>query len=88
MDLNIVSIYKNAYQRNQYQKSSLQLLFWQFNQSKKLETGNILIDKKDYKNLVIYFTRYVQSKLIKMLILHYHEFIGRLKNMKKKIFDG
>ena len=23
-----------------------------------------------------------------MLILHYHEFIGRLKNMKKKIFDG
>ena len=29
--------------------------------AKKLETKNILIDKKNYKYMVIYFTRYVHS---------------------------
>ena len=28
--------------------------------AKKIETNNILIDEKNYKNLVIYFTRYVR----------------------------
>ena len=37
--------------------------------AKKLENKNISIDEKNYKDLVIYFTRYVQSKPIKMLSL-------------------
>ena len=32
---------------------------------KKLETKNILIDKKNNKHLVIYFSRYVLCKSIK-----------------------
>ena len=38
---------------------------------KKLETKNILFDEKSYKDLGIYFTRYVHRKLIKMLSLHF-----------------
>ena len=30
--------------------------------NKKIETKNILIDEKNYKNFVIYFTRYVCRK--------------------------
>ena len=41
--------------------------------------SNILIDKKNYKDLTIYFTRYVNSKSIKMLSLHYHELMGKIK---------
>ena len=50
---------------------------------KKLETKNILIDKKNYKHLVIYFTRYVHCKSIKILNLHYHKLIG--KNEKREV---
>ena len=38
--------------------------------AKKIETKNISIDEKNYKDLLINFTRYVQSKSIKMLSLH------------------
>ena len=40
---------------------------------KKIETKNILIDEKNYKHLVIYFTSYVDKKSMKMLSLYYHE---------------
>ena len=33
--------------------------------TKKLETKNILINKKDYKDLVIYFIRYVHCEFDK-----------------------
>ena len=33
--------------------------------AEKLETEYILIDQKSYKDLVIYLTRYVHSKMIK-----------------------
>ena len=36
--------------------------------AKKLETKNILINGKNYKDLTIYFTRYVHSKSIKILV--------------------
>ena len=42
------------------------------------------IDEKNYKDLTIYFTRYVHSKSIKMLSLHYHKLMKKLMNMKKK----
>ena len=53
--------------------------------AKKQETENILINEKNYKDLVIYF-RLVYSKLIKML-LHYHELMGNIKEHEGKIFD-
>ena len=39
---------------------------------KKIETKNILIDGKNYKDVVIHFTKHVHSKSIKLLSLHYH----------------
>ena len=47
--------------------------------AKKLETKNILIDEKIFKDLVIYFTRYDHSKSVKLLSLHYHELIGKIE---------
>ena len=46
--------------------------------AKKLKTKNILIDKKNNKDLTIYFSVYVHSKSIKMLSLYYHELIGKM----------
>ena len=34
--------------------------------AKKLETKNTLIDERNYKDLTIYFTKYVHSKFIKL----------------------
>ena len=38
--------------------------------------------RKKYKDLAIYFTRYIHSKSIKMLSLHYHELMGKIKEHK------
>ena len=40
-------------------------------ESEKLETKNILIDEKNFKDSVTYFTRYVNCKSIKMLSLYF-----------------
>ena len=46
--------------------------------AKHLESKSILIDKRNYKGLTIYFTRYVPNKSIKILSLHYHELMGKV----------
>ena len=51
---------------------------------KKLETRNILIDEKNFKNLVIYFTRYFHSQSIIILSLYYHELMGNVKEQEWK----
>ena len=45
------------------------------------------MDEKNYKDLVIYFIRYVHSKSIKVLILHYYELIGKIEKPEAKLFD-
>ena len=45
--------------------------------AKKLETKSTLIDEKNHKDLVTYFTRCVHSKSIKILSLYYHKLIGK-----------
>ena len=60
------------------------ILTIQSKQNKKLETKNFLIVEKSYKDLMIYFTRYVHGKLIKTLSLHYHELMSK----KRKKIDG
>ena len=52
--------------------------------TKKLETKIIIINEKNYKNLTKYFTRFVQSSSIKMLSLHYHELMGKIKDPEGK----
>ena len=70
---------QNTYQKNQYKKSS-PISLWKFSQSqKKTETRNILIDKKSYKDLVIYFIRYQPDKSIRMLNLYYDKLIGKIE---------
>ena len=45
--------------------------------------------RKKSKNLVIYFPRYVYSKSIKMLSLHYPELMGKIKEYEgKNILNG
>ena len=51
---------------------------------KELETKNILIDEKKYKDLGIYFTGYMHCKSIKMLSLFYHELMGKVKEREWK----
>ena len=51
---------------------------------KILETSNIFIDQKSYKDFVIYFTRYHTDKSITMLNMYYDELKGSLKSMKEK----
>ena len=50
----------------------------------KLETKNVLINEKNYKDLMICFTRYVHSKSIKTLSLYYHGLIGKFKKDEGK----
>ena len=47
----------------------------------------MLIDKKNSKDLVIPFTRCDDSKSIKILSLHYHELIGKIKEHERKILQ-
>ena len=55
--------------------------------AKKLETKSILIDAKDYKDLVIYFPRCVRSKSLEVLSLDYQELMRKIKEHEgKKIF--
>ena len=66
----IVDIYKKKHIniKNRICKYSDKLI-----ESQKTETENISINEKNYKDLVIYFTNYVNSKSIKMLNLSCHE---------------
>ena len=51
---------------------------------KEVETKNILINEESYKDLTVSFTRYVHSKLIKMLSLHYIELMEKIEEHKGK----
>ena len=52
--------------------------------TKKLKTKNILINEKNYNNLVIYFTIYFHSKTIKMLSPYYYELMEKVKEHEEK----
>ena len=53
-------------------------------EAKKIETRNILVNEKNFKDLVICFTRYVNNKSIKTLRLHYDELIGKIEEHEGK----
>ena len=45
---------------------------------------NILIDEKNYKDLIIYFTRCNRGKSIRILNLYYQELVGKIEEDKGK----
>ena len=49
-----------------------------------LETKNILINEKHYKDLVICYTRYVHNTTIITLSLYYHELMQKIKEHEGK----
>ena len=78
----IVAMYKKSISKSIKTESTTIIL--KKNKAKKLETKNILINEKNYKDLSIYFTRYVHMNAIKMLSLHYHELMGKIKEHEGK----
>ena len=52
--------------------------------SEKLEIENFLIDEKNCKDLVIYYTNYASSNLIKMLSLRYHKLTEKIEEHEEK----
>ena len=56
--------------------------------AKKLKSKNSLIDRKNYKDLTIYFNKYVYKKWIKTLNMHYYRLIWKFKEHEGIIFDG
>ena len=66
----IVGIYKKDIKENNIENKIYKYYFNNLIKTKKLETENISIDEKNYKDMVIYFTRYVHTELIKVLSLH------------------
>ena len=53
-------------------------------QARKLETINILINQKNYKYLVIYFTRYDLEKSVRMSSLYYHALVEGIEKYNGK----
>ena len=51
---------------------------------KKLKTKNIFIYMKNYKDLVIYFTRCDGSKSVRILSLHYNNLMGAIEEHEGK----
>ena len=85
----IVGIYNTHAKKSIWktQPSSL----WKFKQkkTKKIEIRNILIRKKRYEKVVIYFTRYHHGKSLTMLSLYHDELLGKIEDYEgeKKLDD-
>ena len=80
----IADIYKTHVKEINLKDSVYNYYFGNSIWPKKLKTKNILMDEKNYENLVIYFTRYVGSKSVKMLSLHYHELMRKIEELEEK----
>ena len=52
--------------------------------AEKSETKNSLIGEKNYRDLVIYFTKYVHNNAIEMLSLHYHDLMRMIAELEGK----
>ena len=79
----IVGIYK-MHTKKIYIKNQVHYHYKNLIESKKLENRNVLINKKSYRNLVIYFTRYHSEKSVTILNLYYDELIGKIEQYEGK----
>ena len=78
MCFKIVGIY-NMYTKKINIKNQVHYHYENLTKPKNLETRNVSIDKKSYKDLVIYFTRYHPDKSITIINLYYDELIGKIE---------
>ena len=62
----------------------LLILYLYILKTKTLETKNILIHKKNYMDLLIYFTRYDGRKSIRILTLYYNKLMGTIEEHERK----
>ena len=67
----IVFLYKMHFKQINI-KNKVHNYYDNLTKAEKFETKNILIDEKNYKNLIIYLARYDHKKSTKMLSLYYH----------------
>ena len=65
-------------------KVECKTLFGQLVKAKKIKTKSILVDLKNYKDLVIYFTTSIHRIPMKMSSLHFHELIGKIEQHEEK----
>ena len=65
-------------------KNRIYNYYFEILSKEKTRNKKIFINKKNYKDLVIYITRYVYKKSIKMLCLYYHELIKKIEEHEKK----
>ena len=79
-----MSIYKNYIKEINIKNEICNPYFNNSIGTKKLVTQNIYINEKNYKDLVIRFTKYVHNKSIKILRMHYNELIGRIEEREGK----
>ena len=77
MCLMIVGMYKMHANEINIKNRVYNYYFDNFIKAKLLETKDILINEINYKDSMVYFTRYVFKKSIKMLSLHHHELMGK-----------
>ena len=74
-----MGIYKKHIKETNIENRVYKYYFNNLIKAKELETENISIDEKNYKDMVIYFTRYVHTESIKMLSLHLDELLRKIK---------
>ena len=83
----VMDIYKMHFIEIIIESKAYNYYFDNLIKAKKLKTKNILINKKNYKDLDIYFARYYHGKSIKMLNLFYHDLVGKIeKRNGKEVF--
>ena len=70
--------------KEKYTKSSIFDCYGNLIRRKNLETKNIVIYEKSYKDSVINSTRYGHGKTITMLNLYYHKVMGKIKEYEGK----
>ena len=75
----VLGIYAMHVKENNIKNRVQKYYFDSLSNKKKIETKNIKdLKLKTYKDLEIYFARFVHSKFIKILKLHYHELLANI----------
>ena len=85
MHISEVNIEKCVSMKSVSGVESTTIVFDNLVKAKKIATKNVLMDEKNYKDLVIYFTRYVHSKSIKIFSLNYYELMGKIEELEENI---
>ena len=78
----IMDTYKMHFKEIDIKNRVYNYYFDYLNKAEKIETKYILIDKKNYEDFFICFTRCDRRKPIRMLSLHYRKLMGKIEENK------